>query len=49
MYLIMTDRFADGDPSNDRQPGDEADEKTKVRGWHGGDLQGITQHLDYLQ
>jgi neopullulanase len=49
MYLIMTDRFADGDPSNDRQPGDEADEKTKARGWHGGDLQGIMQHLDYLQ
>src|SRR5580704_3375050 len=23
MYLIMTDRFADGDPSNDQQPGDE--------------------------
>jgi neopullulanase len=54
IYLIMTDRFADGDPSNDRQPGDqqpsdEADEKTKPRGWHGGDLQGVTQHLDYLQ
>src|ERR1700723_1154862 len=49
MYLIMTDRFADGNPSNDQQPGDEADEKTETRGWHGGDLQGITQHLDYLQ
>jgi neopullulanase len=49
MYLIMTDRFADGDPSNDQQPGDEADEKTKARGWHGGDLRGITEHLDYLQ
>ena len=49
MYLIMTDRFADGDPSNDQQPGDQADEKTMARGWHGGDLQGITQHLDYLQ
>ena len=49
MYLIMTDRFADGDPSNDQQAGDEADEKTKARGWHGGDLQGIIQHLDYLQ
>src|SRR5580692_3661090 len=33
MYLVMTDRFADGDPSNDYQPGDEADEKTKARGW----------------
>src|SRR5271163_2756307 len=45
MYLIMTDRFADGDPSND---GPEAD-RSKPRGWHGGDLRGITQHLDYLQ
>jgi neopullulanase len=45
MYLIMTDRFADGDVSND---GPEA-ERSKPRGWHGGDLKGITQHLDYLQ
>ncbi len=49
MYLIMTDRFADGDPSNDRQAGDAPDEKTKIRGWHGGDLRGVMQHLDYLQ
>jgi glycosidase len=46
MYLIMTDRFADGDTSND---GDHAAEEAKIRGWHGGDLRGILQHLDYLQ
>jgi neopullulanase len=45
MYLIMTDRFADGDPSNDPNPG----ERDKPRGWHGGDFRGIEQHLDYLQ
>jgi len=45
MYLIMTDRFADGDPTND---GPLAD-RSRPRGWHGGDLRGITQHLDYLQ
>lgn len=45
MYLIMTDRFADGDPSNDGP----ADERAKPRGWHGGDLRGIAGHLDYLQ
>jgi glycosidase len=45
MYLVMTDRFADGDPSND---GPVAD-RSKPRGWHGGDLRGIMQHLDYLQ
>lgn len=45
MYLIMTDRFADGDPANNGVGYDRA----KPRGWHGGDLRGITQHLDYLQ
>jgi len=45
IYLIMTDRFADGDPSNN-QPGYD---RAVPRGWHGGDLRGIEQHLDYLQ
>ena len=45
MYLIMTDRFADGDTSNDPQPS----ERALPRGWHGGDFRGIQQHLDYLQ
>lgn len=45
MYLIMTDRFADADPSND-QPGYD---RSAPRGWHGGDFRGIDQHLDYLQ
>jgi len=45
LYLIMTDRFADGDPANN-QPGYN---RAAPRGWHGGDLAGIQQHLDYLQ
>jgi neopullulanase len=45
MYLIMTDRFSDGDPSNNGPDYDPS----KPRAWHGGDLRGITQHLDYLQ
>jgi neopullulanase len=45
MYLIMTDRFADGDPSNNGSNYDPS----KPRAWHGGDLRGIIQHLDYLQ
>ncbi|MDQ2924749.1 MAG: alpha-amylase family glycosyl hydrolase [Acidobacteriota bacterium] len=56
MYLIMTDRFADGDPTNDgphatssATSADAAAERAKPRGWHGGDLRGIAQHLDYLQ
>ncbi|MBB5343722.1 glycosidase [Edaphobacter lichenicola] len=48
MYLIMTDRFADGDPSNNRQPGMTYD-RNDPHAWHGGDLRGIRQHLDYLQ
>lgn len=56
MYLIMTDRFADGDLANDgpdaRSAADSAEavaERAKPMGWHGGDLRGIAQHLDYLQ
>ena len=45
MYLIMTDRFVDGDTSNDDSPAEQA----KPRGWHGGDLRGILNHLDYIQ
>jgi glycosidase len=45
LYLIMTDRFAVGMPAND-PPGDN---RADVRGWHGGDLSGIEQHLDYLK
>ena len=44
LYLIMTDRFADGNPNND-QPGYD---RAAPRGWHGGDLSGIERHLDYL-
>jgi glycosidase len=56
MYLIMTDRFADGDTTNDgpdaKNPAASAEaqaERKNAHGWHGGDLRGIEQHLDYLQ
>lgn len=45
IYLIMTDRFADGDPAND-QPGYD---RAAPRGWHGGDFAGIDQHIGYLK
>lgn len=48
IYLIMTDRFADGDPSNDSIGGDDGG-RGAPRGWHGGDFKGIEEHLDYLQ
>ena len=49
IYLIMPDRFANGDPSNDSVEGmpDKAD-RSKPFGRHGGDIQGIIDHLDYI-
>ncbi|MEP7107919.1 MAG: glycoside hydrolase family 13 protein [Ferruginibacter sp.] len=51
MYLVLPDRFSNGDPSNDRIPGmrDQSLNRDTVFNRHGGDLQGITNHLDYLQ
>lgn len=49
MYLIMTDRFADGDLTNDGTAAEHAAELAKPRGWHGGDLRGISNHINYLQ
>jgi len=45
LYLIMIDRFADGDPSNN---GSIYDRKNKFY-YHGGDLQGVIDHLPYLK
>ena len=51
IYLIMPDRFANGDPSNDAF--DDLRDPVVNRGnnllRHGGDLKGIRQHLDYLK
>ncbi|MEP6947851.1 MAG: alpha-amylase family glycosyl hydrolase [Ginsengibacter sp.] len=51
MYLIMPDRFSNGDSSNDRVAGmrDQSLNRDTVFNRHGGDLQGITNHLNYLQ
>lgn len=51
IYLIMPDRFANADPSNDKFPGmlDTAANAANPYLRHGGDLQGIINHLDYLQ
>jgi len=51
LYLIMPDRFANGDPTNDEpaeSPGGSHD-RAKPRAYHGGDLRGIREHLDYLK
>ncbi|MDA0686086.1 MAG: alpha-amylase family glycosyl hydrolase [Bacteroidetes bacterium] len=51
MYLIFPDRFANGDPSNDNATtrNNEQADRGALRARHGGDLAGISQHLDYLQ
>jgi glycosidase len=50
MYLIMPDRFADGDPTNDKLADfRDPDNRSLGRAYHGGDLRGIQDHLDYLQ
>src|SRR6516162_7128779 len=50
LYLIMPDRFANGDPTND-EPAERADshDRSKLRAYHGGDLRGIYEHLPYLK
>lgn len=49
IYLIMPDRFADGDPSNDQPPGSTGVyDRSQPKAYHGGDLRGIRQHLTYL-
>ena len=49
IYLIMPDRFANGDPTNDStdDTAEKAD-RSKLGGRHGGDIQGMIDHLDYL-
>ncbi|HWW77449.1 MAG TPA: alpha-amylase family glycosyl hydrolase [Pyrinomonadaceae bacterium] len=50
IYFIMPDRFADGDPSNNdprKSPG--LYDRGRGRYYHGGDFQGIINHLPYLK
>jgi glycosidase len=45
LYLIMTDRFARAPQAKELHDPDRSD----PRGWHGGNMAGIENHLDYLQ
>ncbi|HVV56181.1 MAG TPA: glycoside hydrolase family 13 protein [Mucilaginibacter sp.] len=51
IYLLMPDRFANGDPSNDSVKGmrEMSVDRSKMFSRHGGDIQGIMDHLDYLK
>ena len=50
MYLVMPDRFANGDTTNDSPaiaPG--MHDRSKTRYYHGGDLEGLRRKLPYLK
>ena len=54
IYFVLPDRFENGDPSNDRGglSGDRLQtgyDPTAKGFYHGGDLKGLTQRLDYIQ
>jgi len=51
IYLIMPDRFANADPANDVVQGmfETCFKRDSMLCRHGGDLKGITAHLDYIK
>ena len=50
LYLIMPDRFANGNPENDVVDGmrEKKVDRADAFARHGGDIQGISSHLDYI-
>jgi len=50
IYLLMPDRFSNGNPDNDDMPGmlEKAD-RSNPNGRHGGDIKGIINKLDYIK
>jgi neopullulanase len=51
VYLIMPDRFSNGDPTNDKfaTMADTASDRKNPFLRHGGDLTGVINHLDYIK
>ncbi len=51
IYLLMPDRFSNGDYTNDKIPGlkDQSLNRDSMYLRHGGDLQGVINHIDYLK
>ena len=50
LYMLMPDRFANGNPTNDVIKGmeDQLCDRNEPSLRHGGDLEGLRQHLDYF-
>lgn len=54
IYFVLPDRFENGDPSNDTAgiAGDRLEhgfDPTTINFYHGGDLKGLTERLDYIK
>ena len=51
IYLITPDRFANGNPENDsiETLNEKITDRNDSYARHGGDIQGITAHLDYIE
>lgn len=49
VYLIMPDRFSNGDPTNDNIKGMEQVDRKGLFGRHGGDMKGLINHIDYFK
>ena len=51
LYMLMPDRFANGNPQNDviKTMRDKTCDRNAPSLRHGGDLEGIRQHLDYFK
>lgn len=48
VYFAFTDRFADGDPTNNDQGAGEYD-PSREHYFSGGDINGVTERLDYIE
>lgn len=51
IYLLMPERFSNGNKSNDKIAGmlDQTLDRDSIYHRHGGDLQGVINHLDYIK
>ena len=51
LYFVITDRFKNGDPSNDNSYGRPSKDSAGYTAgtFHGGDFKGLTSNLDYLR
>ncbi len=54
IYFVLTDRFANGNPANDRGglaggPDEHGFDPTRISHFHGGDFAGLASRLDYLK